>query len=73
MTAIARSGVRGTGFALPHKDKIQRAFGHHNLAGVRTFIGGQARSAAAALGAEAYATRDTIAFQRYPTLFTAAH
>ena len=71
---IARRGVAGSGSALPHLDAIQRAFGaDHDLSGVAAHVGGDAAAAADALGADAYATGNRIAFASAPDLHTAAH
>ena len=71
--AIADSGVAGGGGALPHAERIQAAFGHHDLGGVRAHVGGAAADASRALGAEAYATGHDVAFASSPDLHTAAH
>ncbi len=71
--ALARQGVAGSGGALPHLDRIQQAFGAHDVSGVQAHTGAQAAQAADAMGAQAYATGDTIAFAGAPDLFTAAH
>jgi len=71
--AIAAQGTEGTGSALPHLGAIQRAFGRHDLSGVIAYVGGGAAAASRALGAEAYATGDRVAFTSAPDLHTAAH
>ncbi len=71
--AIAASGIEGNGQPLPHLDRIQAAFGPHDVSRVRAHIGGPAASAADAIGAEAYATGTDVAFQSTPDLHTAAH
>jgi len=65
--------VSGSGQRLPHREAIQRSFGDHDLGGIRAFVGGSGAAAAEAIGAEAYATGDAVAFQGPPTLHTAAH
>jgi hypothetical protein len=70
----AATGVSGAGGALPHGDRIQAAFGTaHDLGGVRAHVGGEAAAASEAMGAQAYATGNSIAFQSQPDLHTAAH
>lgn len=69
----ARAGVAGTGGALPHAEVIQASFGHHDVSGVRAHVGGEARNAAAAIGARAYATGDDVAFADAPDVRQAAH
>jgi hypothetical protein len=70
---VAARGVAGTGGALPHLDRIQDAFGHHDVSGVQAHIGGPATEASDAMGATAYATGDRVAFAGAPDLHTAAH
>ncbi len=69
----AAAGVAGPGAPLPHLDAIQRAFGPHDVTGVRAHVGGAAATAAAAIGAEAYATGHNVAFASPPSLHVAAH
>ncbi len=69
----AASGVRGSGGALPHLEAIQKSFGQHDVTAVQAFVGGSAREATEAMGAEAYATGNKIAFGGSPSLHTAAH
>ncbi|HEY4244465.1 MAG TPA: DUF4157 domain-containing protein [Kofleriaceae bacterium] len=69
----AQAGVSGGGGALPHWEAIQRAFGHHDIRGIRAHVGGAAASAASAIGARAYATGDDVAFSAAPDVRQAAH
>ncbi len=69
----AAAGVAGTGAALPHLDAIQASFGAHDVTGIRAHVGGDAASASSAIGAEAYATGNDVAFAESPSLFVAAH
>jgi hypothetical protein len=69
----AAAGVAGSGGALPHRDRIQASFGRHDVSGVQAHVGGDAATAADAIGAEAYATGDQVAFRTAPDLHTAAH
>ena len=71
--AAADHGTRGAGGTLPHLDVIQRAFGHHDVSGVRAHVGGPAAEASQAIGARAYASGDAVAFADAPDLHTAAH
>src|SRR5262245_25820596 len=81
MTAIARrdiartagAGVAGAGEQLPHLAAIQHSFGDHDVSSVRAQVGGPAATAAAAIGADAYATGNRVAFAGAPDLHTAAH
>jgi outer membrane protein OmpA-like peptidoglycan-associated protein len=70
---IAESGVAGGGGRLPHMDRIQQAFGRHDVSGVQAHVGGGAAAASEALGAEAYALNGQVAFRDQPSLHTAAH
>lgn len=70
---VAAYGMGGAGGALPFLDQIQRAFGHHDISGVRAHIGGRASEASSALGASAYASGDSVAFGSSPDLHLAAH
>lgn len=66
--------VAGGGSALPFADKIQESFGPRNDVGsIRAHVGGQAGASAGRIGADAYATRNQIAFRGAPNLHTAAH
>ncbi|MFT3698707.1 MAG: DUF4157 domain-containing protein [Kofleriaceae bacterium] len=71
--AHATRGVSGAATQLPHRDAIQKAFGHHDLGGVRAHVGGVAADASAAIGARAYTRGDAIAFASAPDLRLAAH
>jgi hypothetical protein len=71
--ATAAQGIAGGGDPLPHRDIIQRAFGHHDVGAVQAHVGGEAATASRAIGAEAYATGSHVAFARAPSLHTAAH
>jgi hypothetical protein len=71
---VAAAGIRGVGRPLPHLEQIQAAFGGHDVRQVRAFTGGAAATTSEALGAEAYATRERIAFRSAgPSLHTTAH
>jgi hypothetical protein len=70
---VAAAGIRGTGKPLPHLEQIQAALGRHHVRQVRTFAGGAAAATSEAFGAEAYATRERIAFRSAgPSLHTTA-
>jgi hypothetical protein len=69
----AATGVSGSGSRLPHFDRIQAAFGGHDISGVQAHTGSAAAEAAASMGAQAYATGNSVAFGRSPDLHTAAH
>jgi len=69
----AAAGIASGGGKTPHLGALQRAFGRHDLGGVQAHVGGAAKGAAEAMGAEAYATGDHVAFRQSPDLHTAAH
>lgn len=71
--AVAAHGTEGGGTSLPHADAIQASFGRHDVGGISAHVGGPAAQASAALGAEAYATGDHVAFASAPSLHLAAH
>ena len=71
--AAAERGTRGSGGALPHLDTIQKSFGRHDVGGVKAHTGAEASEAATAMGAEAFATGNDVAFGGTPSLHTAAH
>lgn len=70
---LATQGISGSATTLPHLDRIQHSFGSHALNGIAAHIGGPAADASLAMGAEAYATGDHVAFRSRPDLHTAAH
>jgi len=70
---IAARGTQGAGGSLPYADKIQAAFGRHDISNVQAYSGGAAAEASTAMGAEAYASGNNIAFKSSPSLHTAAH
>jgi len=69
----AARGVAGTPGALPHQERIQQLFGHHDVSGIGAHVGGAAAQATGAIGATAYATGNQVAFGAAPDLHTAAH
>jgi hypothetical protein len=71
---IAARGTTGAGSALPHLDRIQAAFGRHDVRGIAAHTGSEAAHASRALGADAYASGGSVAFgTASPSLHTAAH
>jgi Domain of unknown function (DUF4157) len=71
--AAAQGGIQGSGGSLPHLDRIQQAFGRHDVSGVSAHVGGGAAAASESMGAEAYAVGNDVAFRSSPDLHTAAH
>ena len=70
---IAKAGLKGPGRTLTHQNKIQQAFGHHDVSGMREHTGPGARTALTTLGAEGYASHGRMAFAESPDLYTQAH
>ena len=70
---VAARGVAEASAPLPHLAPIQRAFGRHDVRGVRAAVGGDAAASSAAMGALAYATGDRVGFAAEPDLHLAAH
>ncbi len=70
---VAAQGTQGSGGPLPHLDTIQSAFGRHDITGVQAHTGSAAQAASEAMGAQAYASGNDIAFGGTPSLHTAAH
>jgi len=70
---VASEGLAGAHARLPHLDVIQRAFGRHDIGGVRIANDGAARRASDALGARAYVVGDRVALPHGADLFTEAH
>src|SRR5262249_55123366 len=58
---------------IPHYEPIQRAFGAHDVSGVKATTGGTAAEACDAIGAESYAQGSHVAFKQTPSLWLAAH
>ncbi len=72
--AAAAHGISGSGGALPHLEQIQASFGpEHDVSHIQAHVGGAAAEGSAAMGAQAYATGDHVAFANAPDLHTAAH
>src|SRR5262249_21438102 len=68
--AAAESGIAGAAGPLPHLDAIQRSFGRHDVSHVHAHTDETAGQAARAMGAEAYATGNNVAFAGAPSLHT---
>jgi hypothetical protein len=74
ISALAAQGVSGSSGRLPHVDRIQAAFGRHDVGDVRAHTDASARDASERMGAEGYATGRDIGFSSSnPSLHTAAH
>ncbi len=75
--AIAADGLSGTASALPHADQIAQSFGAQHadtVAGIAAHTDGKAAEATGALGAQGYASGNSVAFAgAAPDVHTAAH
>lgn len=69
----AATGISGASEALPHLGAIQQSFGRHSVGHIEAHTDGAARAGAQAMGAEAFATGNHVAFAGAPSLHTAAH
>jgi hypothetical protein len=69
----AEQGVATPSRDLPFADRIQAAFGGHDLSDVRAHTGSEATASAHAMGAAAFATGNHVVFAGTPDLRTAAH
>jgi peptidoglycan hydrolase-like protein with peptidoglycan-binding domain len=69
----AATGVSGSNGALPFAADIQRGFGHHDVSNVKAHTDGAAAQGAGAMGAEAFASGNSVVFAGTPSLFIAAH
>ncbi|HEX3760508.1 MAG TPA: DUF4157 domain-containing protein [Kofleriaceae bacterium] len=69
----ARAGVRGPGGALPHRERIQRSFGSHDISSVVAHGDRDAAAAARSIGATAFTMGDHVALGDGASLHTAAH
>jgi hypothetical protein len=69
----AAVGTSGPSEPLPFLSQIQHSFGRHDVSRVHAHRGASATEGAEAMGAEAFAVGDHVAFAGVPTLRTAAH
>lgn len=69
----AAHGISGSSTSLPYAGQIQRLFGRHDISSIEAHTDAPAAAGARAMGAEAYATGNHVAFGSQPDLHTAAH
>ncbi len=69
----ASKGLSGSGGRMPHGDKIQAAFGSHDVSGVQAHSDAASTAANEQMGSQAYAKGEHVAFKGAPDLHTAAH
>ena len=65
--------MEGAEQPLPHADRIQAAFGRHDISSARSAIGGRAAVANEKMGSLAYTAGDRIAFRSEPDVKLSAH
>jgi hypothetical protein len=71
--AAAARGTATTSAQLPFFDQIQRAFGRHDISGIKAHVGGDATASAREMGAKAYATGNHVVLGDGADLHTVAH
>jgi hypothetical protein len=71
--AAAEQGISGNSGPLPFAESIQPLFGGHDIGDIRAHTDASAAAGARAMGAEAFATGNHVAFGGAPDLHTAAH
>jgi len=71
--AAAAHGISGSGGSMPHASTLQQAFGGYDISQVQAHTDSAAAQGSAAMGADAYATGNHVAFKGAPDLHTAAH
>ena len=71
--SAAARGISGGGGSLPFASQIQSSFGSHDVSSVQAHTGGAASAANQAMGSNAFATGNHVAFKGSPDLHTAAH
>ncbi len=71
--AAAAKGISGLGGSLPFASQIQSSFGGHDVSSVQAHTGSTASAANQAMGSNAFATGNHVAFKGAPDLHTAAH
>jgi hypothetical protein len=73
MHALAQDGVQSAHAPLPHFQRIQAAFGGHDLSNVKAQVGGPAGEANARMGSLGYTVGDRVGFRAPPDVRLAAH
>lgn len=71
--AAAARGIATPATQLPFADRIQRAFGRHDISRIQAHVGGDAAASARDMGARAYATGDHVVLGERADLRTVAH
>ncbi|MFT3694855.1 MAG: DUF4157 domain-containing protein [Kofleriaceae bacterium] len=71
--AMAGQATAGSGAKLPFADKIQAAFGRHDISGIRAHTDQNAQKGASAMGAQAFASGNDVVLNGNQDLHTVAH
>jgi hypothetical protein len=71
--AAAAHGTGGPSHEMPHLGTIRDLFGRHDVSGIKAHTDTAAAEGSRAMGAEAFAVGDHVAFGGAPSLHTAAH
>jgi Domain of unknown function (DUF4157) len=71
--AAAARGTATPSTTLPYVDRIQRAFGGHDISKIQAHVGPEAAASARDMGAHAYATGDHVVLGQRADLHTVAH
>ncbi|HEY0478161.1 MAG TPA: DUF4157 domain-containing protein [Kofleriaceae bacterium] len=71
--AAAARGAATPATKLPYVDRIQRAFGRHDISGIQAHVGADAAASARDMGAQAYAMGDHVVLGDGADLHTVAH
>jgi hypothetical protein len=69
----ARLGTSGAGHSLPHLETIQKSFGKYDVSTIAAHTDQAASAGTHAMGANAFAMGDHVAFAAAPSLQTTAH
>ena len=70
---VAATGLHGPGRPLTHLDTLQRAFGHHDVSGMREHVGPATGASLDILNADGLTSNGRMAFANSPDLHTQAH
>lgn len=73
INSIAVKGISEREDQLPYVDRLQQAFGHHDVRGIHAHLGPRATDACREMGAAAFTRGNHVVFGHFPSLHTAAH
>lgn len=69
----AEKGLQTSVSALPYRERLQQAFGPHDISHVKAHLGAEASASATAMKARAFASGGHVVFNGMPDLHTVAH